>query len=48
MLQHGTAYVHHGMDDYAQQSRARAVQSLTRRANAFGDTLVQTPVETLS
>ena len=48
MLKHGTPYVQRGMDEYEQQYRDRAVQSLTRRAKAFGYTLVQTPVGTLS
>lgn len=48
MLKHGTTYVQRGMDDYEQQYRDRAVQSLTRRAKAFGYTLVQTPVGTHS
>jgi transposase len=48
MLQHGTTYVQRGMDEYEQQYRDRAVQSLTRRAKAFGYTLVQTPVGTRS
>jgi len=48
MLKHGTTYVQRGMDDYEQQYRERAVQSLTRRAKAFGYTLVQTPVGTHS
>jgi transposase len=47
MLKHGTAYVPRGMDEYAQPYRERAVQRLTRRAKAFGYTLVQTPAETL-
>ena len=47
MLKHGTAYVQRGMDEYEQQYRERAVQSLTRRAKAFGYTLVQTPAGTL-
>jgi transposase len=48
MLKHGTAYVQQGMDDYERRYRDRAVESLTRRAKAFGYTLVQTPVGTLS
>jgi hypothetical protein len=48
MLKHGTPYVQRGMDDYEQQYRERAVQSVTRRAKAFGYTLVQTPVGTHS
>ena len=48
MLKHGTSYVQQGMDEYEQQYRDRAVQSLTRRAKTCGYTLVQTPVETLS
>jgi hypothetical protein len=48
MLKHGTAYVQQGMDEYEQRYRARAVESLTRRAKAFGYTLVQAPVGTLS
>jgi hypothetical protein len=48
MLKHGTTYVQRGMDDYEQQDRERAVQSLPRRAKAFGYTLVQTPTGTLS
>jgi transposase len=48
MLQHGTTYGQRGMDAYAQQSRDRAVQSLTRRAQAFGYPLVHTPVGTHS
>ena len=48
MLKHGTTYVQRGMDDYEQQYRERAVQSLTRRAKACGYTLVQTPVGTRS
>ena len=48
MLKHGTDYVQQGMDDYERRYRDRAVESLTRRAKAFGYTLVQTPVETFS
>jgi len=48
MLKHGTVYVQQGMDDYERRYRDRAVESLTRRAKAFGYTLVQTPVGTLS
>jgi transposase len=48
MLKHGTAYVQRGKDDYEQQYRDRAVQNLTRRAKAFGYTLVQTPAGILT
>jgi hypothetical protein len=48
MLQHGTAYVQRGMDEYEQQYRERAVQNLTRRAKALGYTLVQTPAGMLT
>ncbi len=48
MLKHGTAYVQQGMDEYEQRYRDRAVESLTRRAKAFGYALVQTPAETLT
>lgn len=47
MLKHGTAYVQRGMDEYEQKYQERAVQSLTRRAKAFGYTLVPTPAGTL-
>ena len=43
MLKHCTSLRTTGMDDYEQPYRARAVQQLTRRAKAFGYTLVQTP-----
>lgn len=43
MLQHGTAYVRRGMDEYAQQYRDRVVKPMTRRAKALGYTLVKAP-----
>jgi len=45
MLQHGTAYVKRGMDEYEQQYRDRAVKTLTRRAKTLGYTLLKTPEE---
>jgi hypothetical protein len=46
MLQHGTVYVRQNLAAYEQQYRDRIVQSLTRRAKAWGDTLVKRPEET--
>jgi hypothetical protein len=46
MFKHGTAYVQQGMDEYEQRYRERAVESLTRRAKAFGYALVPTPAGT--
>lgn len=46
MLKHGTAYVRQRLADYEQHDRDRMVQSLTRRAKALGDALVQTPERT--
>lgn len=43
MLQHDTAYVRQGMDEYAQQYRDRTVQSLTRRAKMLGYPLGKAP-----
>jgi hypothetical protein len=43
MLKPGTASVRQGRDEYAQQSRDRAVQHMTRRAKALGDILVKAP-----
>ena len=43
MRKDGTAYVRQGMDEYAQQSRDRMVQNMTRRAKALGYTLVKAP-----
>ena len=42
-LKHGTAYVKRGRDEYEQQYRDRAVQTLTRRAKTLGYTLLKTP-----
>ena len=36
MLQHGTAYVARGMEDYAQQYRDRVVKNLSRKARKLG------------
>jgi hypothetical protein len=43
MLQHGTAYVRQGMDEYEQQYRERTVKQMTRRAKALGYMLVKAP-----
>ena len=42
MRKHGTASVQQGMDESEQPSRDRTVQHLTRRAQTFGSTLVNT------
>jgi len=46
MLKHGTAYVRQRLADDAQQDRDRTVQSVTRRAKALGDAVVNTPART--
>jgi transposase len=46
MLKHGTAYVRQRLADDAHHDRDRMVQRLTRRAQALGDALVQTPAGT--
>jgi transposase len=40
LLQHGTAYVQQGMEDYEAQYRERKVKAMARQAKAFGYTLV--------
>jgi transposase len=45
-LKHGTADVRQRLADDAHHTRDRMVQSLTRRAKALGDALVQTPAGT--
>ena len=43
MLTHGTAYVRQRLAAYERHYRDRMVQSLTRRAQALGYALVETP-----